>query len=124
VRDVFIALRMTLALVLIGGVAFPAVLYGLAHLAFPWQSETSLVRDGCGAVVGSALVGQQFTEPGWFHSRPSAVSYNATGSGGSNLGPTNAALADSLTARADRFRVENGLAAGAALPPKGCRRRS
>lgn len=115
-RELLTALRVTLVLVLVGGVGYPAVLYGLAHAAFPWQAETSLLRDRCGVVVGSALVGQQFTGARWFHGRPSAVGYNGVGSGGSNLGPSHPALADSLNARAALFRADNGLAAMTPLP--------
>lgn len=115
-RELLTAVRLTLAFVLATGVGFPAVLYGLAHAAFPWQAETSLVRDRCGVIVGSALVGQQFSTAGWFHGRPSAVGYNAASSGGSNLGPTNAVLDDSLRARADQFRIDNGVAVTAPLP--------
>jgi K+-transporting ATPase ATPase C chain len=66
-RELFTALRVTFALTLLGGVAYPALVYGLAQAAFPRQAETSLVRDRCGTVIGSALIGQRFTGPRWFH---------------------------------------------------------
>jgi K+-transporting ATPase ATPase C chain len=115
-RELYTALRVTLMLTLLGGVAYPALVYGLAQAAFPRQAETSLVRDRCGTVVGSALIGQRFTGAQWFHGRPSASQYDATASGGSNLAATSAALADSLEERAARFRRENALPAGAPLP--------
>jgi K+-transporting ATPase ATPase C chain len=115
-RELYTALRVTLMLTLLGGVAYPALVYGLAQAAFPRQAETSLVRDRCGTVVGSALIGQRFAGAQWFHGRPSASQYDATASGGSNLAVTSGALADSLEKRAARFRRENALPARTALP--------
>lgn len=89
------------ALTLVTGVAYPALVTALARAAFPAQAAGSLVlRDG--QVVGSALVGRSFEGPGWFHGRPSATArgpYDALASGGSNLGPTNPALAQVVGAR-------------------------
>jgi K+-transporting ATPase ATPase C chain len=117
------ATRLTVALLLLTGVAFPAVLWGLARLAFPWQAEGSLLRDAGGRVVGSALIGQAFAAPRYFHGRPSAVAYAAAASGGSNIGPTNPQLLAGnggsyagVAAYAARFRAANGLAASAPLP--------
>jgi K+-transporting ATPase ATPase C chain len=77
---------------------------------FPDQTTGSLVRDAGGAVRGSLLIGQPFTAPEWFHGRPSATGslpYDPTASGGSNLGPTNPALATLVRERAAALRVEN-----------------
>jgi K+-transporting ATPase ATPase C chain len=115
-RDALTALRLTLALLLIAGVGFPAVLLAVAQTAFPWQAESSLVRDRCGRVVGSALVGQRFDAAHSFQGRPSASGYDGISSGGSNLGASNPALAESLEARAIRFRRVNGLAPVTPLP--------
>ena len=93
------AVVMTLLLCLITGLIYPGVATGLAQLLFPWQANGSLIeRDG--HVVGSALIGQTFTRPEYFHSRPSAAGagYDATASGGSNKGPTDRKLADTLIA--------------------------
>lgn len=88
------------------GLAYPAIVTGLAQAAFPHQANGSLIeRDG--KVVGSALIGQQFDAPGYFWGRLSATTpnpYNATASSGSNLGPTNPALLDEVKGRATDLR--------------------
>jgi len=111
-----IAARLTIVLVLLCGVAYPALIYAGAHLIFPASAEGSVVYDGCGVAVGSRLIGQPFTKPSYFWGRPSAVAYDARNSGASNLGPLNPALRDSLSARSSAFRAANSLAADAPLP--------
>jgi potassium-transporting ATPase KdpC subunit len=95
------AIVLTVVLSVVTGVAYPAVVTGLAQLLFPKQANGSLVRSG-GRIVGSALIGQVFTEPWYFHSRPSAAGngYDGTASSGTNKGPTDLKLADSLIAGA------------------------
>ena len=93
------AVVMTLLLCLLTGLIYPGVVTGVAQLLFTWQANGSLVeRDG--HVVGSALIGQSFTRPEYFHSRPSAAGagYDATASAGTNEGPTDRKLADTLIA--------------------------
>ena len=88
------------------GLVYPAVVTGIAQLAMPGKANGSLIQSG-GKAVGSALVGQPFSDPKYFWSRPSATSpypYNASSSTGSNLGPTNPALIDAVTTRIKALR--------------------
>lgn len=93
------AILMTLALCVITGFAYPGVVTGISQLLFARQANGSLVTVD-GRVVGSELIGQSFTQPRYFHSRPSAAGsgYDGTASAGSNKGPTDAKLADTLIA--------------------------
>jgi len=110
-KDIFSTLRPALLLLLVftvvTGLAYPALLTGVARAMFPRQAEGSLIRDQ-GKVVGSELVGQAFTDPAYFWSRPSALGpfpYNASNSTGSNQGPTNPALYDAVKARVEALRA-------------------
>ncbi|MEH3086937.1 MAG: potassium-transporting ATPase subunit KdpC [Xylophilus ampelinus] len=94
------------ALTLVTGGLYPLAVTGAARVAFPQQAAGSLVLRG-GQPVGSALIGQSFSDPGHFWGRPSAtapMAYNAQASGGSNQGPTNPALTDAVKARIDALR--------------------
>lgn len=95
------AIVMTLVLCLITGFAYPALVTGLAQILFPRQANGSTIVVN-GRVVGSSLIGQSFSGPGYFHGRPSAAGagYDATASSGTNKGPTDTKLADTLIARA------------------------
>ncbi len=101
------ALTLFVALSVITGLAYPLAITGVAQLAFPSQANGSLiVRDG--KPVGSALIGQSFSDPKHFWSRPSATApmpYNAANSAGSNLGPGNPALAEAVKARIAALRA-------------------
>jgi K+-transporting ATPase ATPase C chain len=104
-------------LTLLTGAAFPLVLAGLARPLFPHQADGSLVtRDG--VVVGSDEIGQNFSGPGYFHSRPSAAGagYDAVASGGTNFGPDNPKLRDSVRELAEAYRRTNGLPPGGVVP--------
>jgi K+-transporting ATPase ATPase C chain len=96
---------IVLMTVLLGGV-YPAAVTAIASVLFPWQAGGSLIEQD-GMAVGSVLIGQPFSEPGHFWSRPSATGpfpYNAASSSGSNLGPLSPALIDAVTARIQALR--------------------
>ena len=114
------AIIVLVALTLITGLAYPLAMTGIAQVLFPRQANGSLIeRDG--KVVGSELIGQDFTSDKYFHGRPSATTapdpndatktvpapYNAASSGGSNLGPSNKALIDRVQADLDKLKKEN-----------------
>ncbi len=101
------ALSLFALLTVVTGVIYPLAITGIARVAFPEAANGSLiVRDG--KVVGSRLIGQNFTGSGYFWGRPSATStmpYNASASGGSNLGPLNPALSDMVKGRIDTLKA-------------------
>jgi len=119
VQHVRTAVLMTIVLTVLLGVVYPLVMTGISQVLFNNQANGSLVRDGSATVVGSSLLGQNFAQPQYFHPRPSAAGtdgYDATSSGGSNLGPTNQKLIDAVQQRAQDYRAENGLADDALVP--------
>jgi K+-transporting ATPase ATPase C chain len=108
------AIALTLLLSVLTGLIYPGIVTGLAQLIFPWQANGSIVEAG-GRPVGSALIGQAFTRPEYFHSRPSAAGagYDAAASAGANKGPTDRKLADTLIAGAvQRVVREDGVERG------------
>jgi K+-transporting ATPase ATPase C chain len=128
------ALMLTLFFVVLTGVAFPGLLWGVGQVVFPRVASGSLVRNASGEPVGSALIGQAFTRPEYFHPRPSAAGagYDAANSGGTNLGPTSDKLIHGIaddptttdvdetypgfTDLAKAYREENGLSVDALIP--------
>lgn len=109
------AVSLFVALTVVTGVLYPLAVTGVAKAVFPEQAAGSLiVKDG--TTIGSALIGQSFTEPKYFWGRPSATGpmpYNASGSGGSNLGPLNPALVEAIKGRIDALKAADP---GNALP--------
>lgn len=101
------ALTLFLLLSLLTGLVYPLAVTGVAQLALPHQAQGSLLRDAQGQVIGSTLIGQTFTSPRYFWSRPSATGetpYDGANSGGSNLAPSNPALRDAVAARVAALR--------------------
>jgi potassium-transporting ATPase KdpC subunit len=119
-KEIRPAIVLILAFTLITGVIYPLVMTGIAGVIFPYQAHGSLIEKD-GKVIGSVLIGQEFASDRYFHGRPSAtlgpdpsdpskttgVPYNASNSGGSNLGPTNKTLIDRVTADVDKLKQEN-----------------
>jgi K+-transporting ATPase ATPase C chain len=103
------AIMITIVFTILTGIAYPLAVTGVAQTLFHHQANGSLIVQN-GKVIGSEIIGQNFTKPEYFHPRPSAAGSNgfdATASGGSNLGPTNPALNDRLTKDAAQFRKDN-----------------
>jgi K+-transporting ATPase ATPase C chain len=119
-KEIRPAIVFFVALTVITGLAYPLAMTGIAGLIFPYQAQGSLIEQD-GKVVGSALIGQEFTSDKYFHGRPSAtttpdpkdptktvsLAYNAANSGGSNLGPTNKALIDRVKEGVEKLKAEN-----------------
>lgn len=128
------ALMLTLFFVVLTGLIFPGVVWAIGRVVFPVQASGSLLRDGSGKIVGSALLGQAFTKPEYFQPRPSAAGagYDAASSSGTNLGPTSDKLVhgakdDPATKGVDEtylgfeqlaraYRETNGLRPDAVIP--------
>jgi K+-transporting ATPase ATPase C chain len=113
-RSFLTALSLTLLLTVITGLVYPLAVFGVARVIFPAQARGSLVTQG-DKVIGSRLIGQNFATARYFQGRPSAAGdkgYDAAGSSGSNLGPTNKALIDGV-----RLRLKNVVEANPGLSP-------
>ena len=113
-KNLITAVLMTVVTTIFFGLLFPLLITALAQVLFPKQANGELLTRN-GKVVGSRLIGQSFTSPGYFHSRPSSAGtgYDAANSSGSNLGPTNQSLIARVQGDADRLQAENP---GAAIP--------
>lgn len=108
-KNLLISIWMTLATTVLLGILYPLAVTGLAQIFFPRQANGELIQAG-GRVVGSQLLGQPFTSPGFFYSRPSAAGpagYDATQSTGSNLGPTNQTLISRVAASVKQMQADN-----------------
>jgi potassium-transporting ATPase KdpC subunit len=108
-KNLLISVWFTLATTVLLGIIYPLAVTGLAQMLFPKQANGELITQG-GKLVGSHLIGQPFTAPGYFYSRPSAAGaagYDPTASGGSNLGPTNKALIDRVNASVKALQPTN-----------------
>jgi K+-transporting ATPase ATPase C chain len=123
-RQLVTGLLMTVALIVLTGVLYPLAVFGVGQVAFKDNANGSFVKNEDGQVVGSSLIGQAFLDadgnpdPNYFQPRPSAAGsgYDALKSGGSNLGPSNPTLLQSVADRVAAYRSFNGLPAGAEVP--------
>jgi K+-transporting ATPase ATPase C chain len=110
-RQLWPAAAIIVVMSIITGIGYPAVVTAIAQVVFPAQANGSLIRTTDDRVVGSDLIGQAFSDPEHFWSRPSAAGaegYDASASAGSNLGPTSAALVERMTADVERLRAAHG----------------
>src|SRR5947209_13157299 len=111
-KNFIVAVLMTIVTTLLLGVAYPLVVTALAQALFPGRANGQLIECN-GKIIGSRIIGQSFSSPGYFHGRPSAAGsgYDAASSSGTNLGPTNRKLIDAVKAGVEAARKEN---------PDGC----
>ena len=109
-KNLITAILMTIVTTILLGLIYPLAVTGIAQLAFPDKANGQLIRRADGTIIGSRIIGQPFSRPGYFYSRPSAAGdagYDATASSGSNLGPTNQKLIDRVKADVARLQAEN-----------------
>jgi K+-transporting ATPase ATPase C chain len=120
-RQLFTGLKMTIALIVLTAGVYPAAVWAVGQVAFKHQANGSLTKAD-GKIVGSSLIGQSFADkdgnpiPKYFQPRPSEHGYDATNSGGSNLGPSNPKLFADVQARVIAYRQLNGLPDNASVP--------
>jgi potassium-transporting ATPase KdpC subunit len=107
-KNLITALLMTIATTILLGIVYPLVVTGIAQVIFPKKANGQLIQKG-GKTIGSTIIGQGFSGPGYFHSRPSAAGngYDAANSGGSNFGPTNQKLIDRVKGDVASAEAEN-----------------
>jgi K+-transporting ATPase ATPase C chain len=109
-KTMTIAIRTTIVTIVLTGLIYPYAMTGLAQVLFPWRANGSLVTDEKGQVIGSELIAQGFANPAYFQPRPSAAGekgYDATASGGSNLGTTSKKLQDRVAGDLKTLKEQN-----------------
>ena len=105
-KNLVTAVLMTIATTVLLGIIYPLVVTGIAQVLFPKKANGQLIEAN-GKIIGSRIIAQAFTAPGYFHPRPSAVAYDPTNSNGSQLGPTNQKLVDRVKGDVTTAQAEN-----------------
>lgn len=113
--EIITAIKVFVGFSILLGLVYPLVINGIAQITMPYQANGSLIEKN-GKVIGSTLIGQKFDNPEYFNSRPSAVDYNAAGSGASNLGPTSKKLIAQTEERIKEVRKNNNLKENDKIP--------
>lgn len=108
-KDIITSFLILLVFTVSLGIVYPLAVWGVGQAIFPHQANGSLIRNESGEIVGSELLGQNFTSPQYFHGRPSAAGngYDASASGGSNLGPTSEKLIKRVVDEAEALQADN-----------------
>lgn len=114
-KDLKNAVLIFVVFTLLLGLVYPLVITGISQVAFPTQANGNLIYEN-GTLIGSALIGQNFSSPIYFQGRPSAVDYNASDSGGSNYGPTNQKFITLVAQNVQNIRTEDNLSSTAVVP--------
>jgi K+-transporting ATPase ATPase C chain len=114
-KNIITSILFLILMTLLTGLLYPLLMTDIAQLIFPYQSNGSMIKSE-NKIVGSELIGQNFTDEKYFKGRPSAINYNPMPSGASNLGPTSKILEDSIKVRRENFIKENGLQENAEIP--------
>ncbi len=109
IRSLWTAIRFTVLIAAVTGLAYPLAMTGIAQALFPMQANGSLIQNHSGAIIGSQLIGQNFSRPEYFHPRPAANNYDASNSGGSNYGATNHKLIDRISQDSKTYQHENNV---------------
>jgi potassium-transporting ATPase KdpC subunit len=115
IKELKPAALLFITLSVLTGLAYPLFITGIVQVAMPDKASGSLLHVN-GTVVGSELIGQNFSSPGYFHGRPSAVGYAGNNSGASNYGPTSAKLMEQVRQRVEQVRRENELLPNVSVP--------
>ena len=109
-KNLLTAILFTIVTTILFGLIYPLAITGIAQVIFPEKANGQLIKRPDGTIIGSRIIGQPFTSPGYFHSRPSAAGaagYDAGASSGSNLGPTSQKLIERIKTDAERIQAEN-----------------
>jgi len=115
-KEILKSIKIYIILTVLLGLIYPLVITGIAQITMPYQANGSLIKND-NLILGSKLIGQSFTDPKYFYSRPSAVDYNAAGSGASNLAPSSKKLMTQVMGRIKQVRTENNLKQDQKIPP-------